>query len=98
MSPSLFVLVYETFHATLAKEFPDASFFVYVDDIAVVTKRTNEMQQVLKRVQEVSLILGFQTNPGKTEVSNRGRNPRGAARSNSRPPPLPPHPDPPQSF
>ena len=68
LSPALFVLVYETFHAMLAKEFPVASFFVYVDDIAVVTKNGNDLQWVLKRVQELSLILGFQTNPGKTEV------------------------------
>ena len=68
LSPALFVLVYETFHATLAKEFPEAIFFRYVDDIAVVTKNANDMQRVLKRVQELSLILGFQTNPGKTEI------------------------------
>ena len=30
-------------------------------DIAVVTKSANEMQRVLKRVQELSLKLGFQT-------------------------------------
>ena len=70
LSPALFVLVYETFHATLAKEFPDASFFVYVDDIAVVTKNGNDLQRVLKRVQELSLILGFQTNPGRQRFIN----------------------------
>ena len=59
LSPALFVLVYETFHATLAGEFPEASFFVYVDDIAVVTNNANDTQRVLKRVQELSLILGF---------------------------------------
>ena len=68
LSPSLFVLVFKTFHATLAKEFPEAGFFVYVDDIAFLTKNANEMQRVLKRVQELYLILGFSTNPGKTEV------------------------------
>ena len=62
------MLVYETFHATLAKEFPEAIFFVYVDDIAVVTNNANDLQRVMKRVQELSLILGFQTNPGKIEV------------------------------
>ena len=76
LSPALFVLVYETFHATLAKEFPEASFFVYVDDIVVVTKNANNMQRVLKRVQELSLILGFQTNPGKTEVYKWATTPR----------------------
>ena len=76
LSPALFVLVYETFHATLAKEFPEASFFVYVDNIAVVTKNANDMQRLLKRVQELSLILGFQTNPGKKEVSKWATTPR----------------------
>ena len=64
------MLVYERFHATLAKEFLEASFFVYVDDIAVVTKNTNDMHRVLEMVQELSLILGFQTNQGKTEIRN----------------------------
>ena len=41
LSPALFVLVYKAFHATLTKEFPEASFFVYVDDIANVTKNAN---------------------------------------------------------
>ena len=76
LSPALFVLVYETFQATLAKKFPEASFFVYVDDIVVVTKNANDMQRVLRRVQELSLILGFQTNPGKTEVFKWATTPR----------------------
>ena len=70
------MLVYETFHATLAKEFPKASFFVYVDGIAAVTRNTNDMQRVLARVQELSLILGFQTNLGKTEVYKWAGTPR----------------------
>ena len=76
LSPALFVLVYETFRTALAKEFPEASFFVSVDDIAIVTKNANNMQRVLKRVQELSLILGFQTNPGKTEVCKWATTPR----------------------
>ena len=43
LSPALFVLVYDTFHTTLAEEFPEASFFVCVDDIAVVT---NDMPMI----------------------------------------------------
>ena len=70
------MLVYETFHATLAKESPEASFFVYVNDIAVVTRNTNDMQRVVKRVQELSLILGYQTNPGKKEVYKQAGTPR----------------------
>ena len=63
----------------LAKECPEASFFVYVDDMVVVTKNTNDMQRVLKRVQELSLTLGFQTNPGKTQVYKWATTPTGAA-------------------
>ena len=76
LSPELSVLVYENFHAALAKEFPEASFFVYVDDIAVVTKSANDMQRPLKRMQELSLILGVQTTPGKTEVYKWATTPR----------------------
>ena len=68
LSLALFVLVYETFHTTLAKEFPEPSCFVFVDDIAIVTKNTRDLQRVPKRVQKLFLILGFQTNPGKIEV------------------------------
>ena len=68
LSPALFVLVYETFHATLAKDFCEAIFFVYVDDIAVVTKNTNDMRRVPKRLQELSLTLGFSDKSGQ----NRG--------------------------
>ena len=68
VAPALFMLVYDTFHATLTKEFPEASFFIYVDDIAIVTKNAGDSKRVLKMVQELSLIFGFQTNLGKTEV------------------------------
>ena len=68
LSPAVFVLVYETFQPTLAKEFPEATFFVYVDDIVVVTKNASDPHRVLKRVQQLFSILGFQTNPGKIEV------------------------------
>ena len=63
------------------KDFLKVVFFVHVDDIAVVTNNANNMQRVLKRIQELSLILGFHTNPGKTEVykwaTTLGRGKRG---------------------
>ena len=37
LSPALFMLLYEAFHGTLRHEFPDAQFYVYVDDGAIVT-------------------------------------------------------------
>ena len=76
MSPALFVLAYETFYGTLAKEFSGTSLFVYVNDIAAVTKNANDMQRVLKWVQELSLILGFRTNPGRAEVYKWATTPR----------------------
>ena len=36
LSPTLFVLVYEAFHHTLATEFPELEVYVYMDDIAIV--------------------------------------------------------------
>ena len=41
---------------------------MYIDDIAIVTKNASDLQRVLKRVQELSIILGFQTNPRRTKV------------------------------
>ena len=70
LSPSLFILVYEAFHATLTREFPTARFFVYVDDIAVVTsnKATLRMRRVLHRTHEFSMSLDFRINHSKTEI------------------------------
>ena len=36
LSPSLFLLVYEAFHHTLATKFPEMGVYVYMDDIAIV--------------------------------------------------------------
>ena len=38
LSPALFTLVYQSFHGTLQREFPDVDFFIYVDDIAFVAR------------------------------------------------------------
>ena len=68
LSPSLFILVYEAFHATLTREFPTARFFVYVDDIAVVTPDKATLRRVLHRTHELSMSLGFRINHSKTEI------------------------------
>ena len=68
LSPSLFILVYEAFHATLTREFPTARFFVYVDDIAVVTPDKATLRRVLHRTNELSMSLGFRINHSKTEI------------------------------
>ena len=49
LSPALLMLVYETLHARLIKEFLAANFFVHVDDIAIVTKTDVDLQQVPKK-------------------------------------------------
>ena len=37
LSPALFVLVYEAFHQTLTREFPNSTMLAYVDDIAIIS-------------------------------------------------------------
>ena len=64
----LFVLVYETYQPTLADRFPQTQLFVYVDDIAIISDTAAHLQRALHIVQELSLTLGFQTNPMKMEI------------------------------
>ena len=68
LSPSLFVLVYEAFHATLSVEFPDVQFFAYVDDIAIVAPNVHVLRRVFQRIDSLSPIVGFKVNRDKTEL------------------------------
>ena len=68
LSPALFVLVYEAFHQTLTREFPNSTILAYVDDIAIISPNQRELQHVLERVSQLSAILGIKTNPSKTQV------------------------------
>ena len=52
--------MYEAFHQTLTREFPNSTILAYVDDI--------DMRRVLERVSQLSAILGLKTNPSKTQV------------------------------
>ena len=62
------MLLYEAFHGTLRHEFPDAQFYVYVDDVAIVTRDKTELQRILARAQQLSDHLGLKVNRSKTEV------------------------------
>ena len=66
VSPALFVLVYEAFHQTLTREFPNSTILTYVDYIAIMDQL--EMQHVLECANQLSAILGLKTNPSKTHV------------------------------
>ena len=68
LSPALFVLVYEAFHQTLTREFPNSTILAYVDDIAIISPSQREMQHVLERVSQLFAIPGLKTNPSKTQV------------------------------
>ena len=72
LSPALFVLVYEAFHQTLTREFPNSTIMAYVDDVAIISPNQREMQHDLERVSELSVILGLKTNPSKTHVYRWG--------------------------
>ena len=78
LSPSLSVLVYETFHATLSAEFPDVHFFVYVDDIAVVAPNVHILRRVFQRVDTLSPTVGFKVRD-KTELYHWSVKPQHAA-------------------
>ena len=62
------MLLYEAFHSTLRREFPSARFFVYVDDVAVITQDEAQLSQILARVQQLSDSLGLKVNRSKTEI------------------------------
>ena len=68
LSPTLFVLVYEAFHQTLTREFPNSTILAYVDDITIISPNQREMQHVLECVSQLSTILGLKANPSKTQV------------------------------
>ena len=68
LSPALFVQVYEAFHQTLTREFPNSTILAYVDDITIISPNQREMQHVLERVTQLSAILGLKMNPSKTQV------------------------------
>ena len=66
LSPALFLLVYEAFHQTLTREFPNSTILAYVDDIAIISPNQREMQHHLERVSQLCAILGLKTNHSKT--------------------------------
>ena len=68
VSPLLFCVVYEIFHRTLSLKFPEVKFLVYMDDIAFVSPHRPTTERVLAHVNELSRILGFRVNWGKTEI------------------------------
>ena len=68
LSPSLFVLLYEAFHATLCAEFPDVQFFTYVDDIAVSAPNVHVLRRVFQRIDTLPPTVGFRVNRDKTEL------------------------------
>ena len=68
LSPSLFLLVFERFHATRAAEFRVIQFFVYVDDIVVLAPNACKLRRLFHCIDELSSVVGFRVNRGKTEV------------------------------
>ena len=55
LSLALFMLLYEAFHETLRREFPEAAFYVYVD-IAIITNKKEDLCKILERDQRLSDI------------------------------------------
>ena len=78
LSPSLFVLVYEAFHHTLATELPELGVYMYMDDIAIVANNLTQLKAAMNRISKLSQILGVQVNPGKTELYHWAMKPHSA--------------------
>ena len=68
LSPSLLVLVSEAFHHMLATKLPDLGIYVYMDDIDIVANNLTHLKGAMNRISELSQILGFQVNQGKTKL------------------------------
>ena len=66
--PSIFVLVYESFHKTIRPEFHDAHFCVYVDDNDVVTPSREHVMAVVQRFDELSCVVWFHPNREKPQI------------------------------
>ena len=64
----LFCVVYDIICGTLSLHFPEVKFFVYMDDIAFVSPDRAATERVLAQVSELSRILGFRVDSGKTEI------------------------------
>ena len=85
LSQALFVLVYEAFHQTLARELPNSTILAYVDHITIISPNQREMRHVLERASQLSAILGLKTKPPKTQAYRWVPSPRreGVARRES---------------
>ena len=68
LSTALFVLVYEAFHHTLTREFPNNTIMAYVNDIAIISPNKQEMKCVPDLVYQRSAILRLKTNSAKTQI------------------------------
>ena len=62
------MLVYESFQKTLRLGFPDIQFCVYVDDVALVAPNRERLAAVMRRIDELSSMVGFHPNRDKTQV------------------------------
>ena len=49
ISRTHFILVYEAFHRTLAREFPHSTVLAYVNDVAVISPNKQDRQVVAER-------------------------------------------------
>ena len=68
LPPVVLCHVLNFFHRTLSFQFREVKFFVYMDDIAFVSPDQATTEHLLAQVSELSRILGFRVNSGKTEI------------------------------
>ena len=63
LSPSLFVLMYEAYHVTLARDFPSVDFAPYVDHLAMIAGDTWTLLRVLRSVSQLPHPSGLLSKP-----------------------------------
>ena len=69
LSPALFVLVYEAFHQTLMREFPNSTILAYVDGITIISPNQREMQRVPERASQ---LVVYHTGPQDEPFKDTG--------------------------
>ena len=63
----LSILVYEAFDGMLVWEFRGTTILAYMDDVAIMSPKQQELQRILDQVQQPSEVLGLCTVSVKTQ-------------------------------
>ena len=62
------MLTYEILIKELQERVPHVKFFVYIEDIAVVTRTTQHMHETIDTIQAILPAVGMQMSAKKTQI------------------------------